>query len=110
MTFARATRRGWGSLFREPGLGLLLRDDGKDFDCRLRDVIENPDLVNPEPILRPIKASQALDPAPAQLGRLVAQVQLDGVPDPRLRVSSKGPQAVDGLRGQDDLERHLARL
>ena len=106
----RATRRGWGSLFREPGLGLVLRDDGEDFDCRLRDVIEHPDLVNPEPVLWPIDTAQALDAGPAQLGRLVAQVQLDGVPDTRLEVGSNGSQALDRLRGQDDLERHLARL
>jgi hypothetical protein len=110
LTLARATRRGWGSLFREPGFGLFLRDDGKDFDRRFRDVIENPHILDPEPILRPIKSSQVFDPAPAQLGRLMAQVQLDGVPDIRPKVGAEGPQALDGLGGQDDLERHLARL
>jgi hypothetical protein len=40
----------------------------------------------------------------------VAQVQLDGIPDPRLEVSPQGFQTRDCLRGQDDLERHLARL
>ena len=40
----------------------------------------------------------------------VAQVQLDGIPNTRLEVSSQGFQTRDSLRGQDDLEAHLARL
>jgi hypothetical protein len=39
----------------------------------------------------------------------VAQVQLDGIPDTRLEVSSQGFQTRNGLRGQDDLKAHLAR-
>ena len=110
MTSARATRRGRGSLFREPGLGLLLRDDGEDFNRRFGDVIEHPDLIHPKPILRPIQATQAPDAALAQLGRLVAQVQLDGVPDTLLEVGPQSSQALNRLRGQDYLERHLAIL
>jgi hypothetical protein len=40
----------------------------------------------------------------------VAQVQLDGIPDTGLEVSSHGFQTRDSLRGQDDLKAHLARL
>jgi hypothetical protein len=89
---------------------LPLGDDGEDLDRRFRDVIEHPHLVNPEPVLGPIETAQALDPTPAQLGRLVAQVQLDGVPDRCSSIGPEGPQTLDGLRSQDDLEPHLARL
>ena len=74
MTFARATRLGWDSLLRKPGFGFLLRDNGKDFDGLLGDVIEHPDFTYPEPIFGLIETSQALDPTLADLGRLVPQV------------------------------------
>ena len=83
---ARATRRGWGSLFCEPGCRFDFRDDGEDFDGLFGDVIEHPDLINPEAILRPIKPAESLDATLAQPPRLVPQVQLDGVPDPDANV------------------------
>ena len=76
-TSASATRRGGDTLLVEPRLRVGFRDDRKDFDCCFCDVIEHPDLAHPQTILRALQSSEALDPATADLRRLVAEVQLD---------------------------------
>jgi hypothetical protein len=103
-TFARAIRRGRSTLLREPTLGLALRDDREDFDVCLCNVIEHPDLVCPEPVLRPPQATQPLDAATTELGGLMAQVLLDGAPHTRSDVSAKFPKPCDRIWGEDDLK------
>ena len=83
-----------------------LRDDGEDVDFCFCDVIEHPNLIHPQTILRPLKASKTLDPAPAHLGRFVAQVDLEGIPDLRSVVGRQGTQLLSGARREDDLEPH----
>lgn len=110
LTFARATRFGLDTLFRKPGFRLLLRDDGKDFNDTLRDVIKHPDFSDSEPVLRTIQATQALDAALADLPGLVPQVELQGLSNTGSDVGAQGAKILDRLRGKDDLESHLARL
>src|SRR3989304_5901888 len=90
-TLASATRRGWDSLLCKPRCRLILRDDSEDFDCLFRDVIEHPDLINPEAILRPIQAVEPLDATLADPFRLVPPVPFGGVPTPCADVPTAGP-------------------
>jgi hypothetical protein len=83
---------------------LGLRDDGEDVDFRFCDVIEHPNFIDSQPILRLLKTSEALDPAPAHLGGLVSQVDLEGVLDLRAVVGRQGTQLHSGARREDDLE------
>jgi hypothetical protein len=95
LTFASATLLGWGSLFREPGFGLLLRDDGEDLDDFGDDVIERRNFTNSKSILRLIETAQALDSTLADLAWLVPQVELDGISDSRSEI---GPESSQALR------------
>src|SRR5262245_3791777 len=74
LTFANATSRNRGSLLFEPFLRLRFRDDGKDLDCCFLDVIKDPNLTNPQAILRSAQASQPFNPAFAYLCRFVTEV------------------------------------
>ena len=65
----------------EPGLGLLLVDDREDFDRGLGNVIEHPDLVDSEAILRLTQTSEPLDAALARFRRLESEVTFEGVSD-----------------------------
>jgi hypothetical protein len=49
------------ALLFEPGLRLFFRDDGEDLDLRFRNVIEHPDVVNGESILRLAQAAKSFD-------------------------------------------------
>jgi hypothetical protein len=75
-------------------------------DFRFGDVIEHPYLPNPEAVLRSLEATQPLDTAPAQLGRLVSKVQLDTVSNLGPRMSRETGQLPSGVRRHDDLEAH----
>src|SRR5713226_2497140 len=70
LTSARATRRIGRPVLGEPARRFRFRDDCKDLDGFGRDVIEDSYLPNPEPILWLTQATQALDPALADPGRL----------------------------------------
>jgi hypothetical protein len=70
-TFAKATRRVWGSLLVEPLVGRRFRDDREDLDRRFGDVIKDPNLVHPQAVLRVLQAAKAFDPASADLRRRV---------------------------------------
>ena len=100
LTFARAIRRGRCTCVREPALRFTLRDDREDFDVCFSNVIEHPDLVNPEPVLRPFQASQPLDSAATELVGLMAQVLLDCFPNSGADASGKcsefSPQSGPG--------------
>jgi hypothetical protein len=83
-----------------------LRDDGEDLDFCFCDVIEHPNLIYAQSILRLLKASETLDPAPAHLCGLEAQVDLKGIPDLRPVVGRQGTQLLSGARREGDLEPH----
>jgi len=89
---------------------LLLRDDREDFDPCFCNVIEHPDLINPESVLWLLQAAQPLDAATTQLGRLVTQMSLDGASHPGSNVSAERSKLRDRCGSEDNLEPHLARL
>jgi hypothetical protein len=60
-------------------LRLGFGDDREDFDGGLCDVIEHPYLVNPQAILRLTETFEPLDPASADLRRLVSQMALQSI-------------------------------
>jgi hypothetical protein len=93
----------------EPTLGFGCRDDREDFNGARRDVIKHSYFPDPKPILRPLKASQAFDPALADAGRFVAQVPFEGVPDLAALKSREGPEGPGSRRSHDDFVAHLAR-
>src|SRR5436309_12313800 len=81
LTLARATSRTRRACLVEPGLGLLFFDNREDFDCGLGNVIEHPDLVNSEAILRLTQSSEPLDATLACFRRLESEVTFEGIPD-----------------------------
>jgi hypothetical protein len=68
-------------LLVEPGVRLLFRDDGKDLDFRFSNVIEHPDVANPETVLRLAHTAKSLNAALADLHRLVLQMPLNRILD-----------------------------
>src|SRR5258706_11702298 len=76
---ARATGRIRLSVRLEPLRRFGLGDDREDFDVFDRDVIVDPNLPHPKPILRLTQPAQVLDPALADPGGLVPQVPLESL-------------------------------
>jgi hypothetical protein len=72
--------------------------------------MEHPHITDPQPILRALHATKALDPAATDLRRLVTQVSFDGIAHLRPDVGSQRPQLIDGAGSQDDLERHSGQI
>jgi hypothetical protein len=66
-------------------LGLRLDDDREHFDICARNIIENPDLVYSQPVLRPGDTPQALDSALAHLGGFMAKMRFERFLDGGLR-------------------------
>ena len=64
----------------EPLRRFGFRDDRKDFDGFVRDVIEYSHLSHPKTILGLAQRSQTFDPTLAHPGRLVTQVPFESVP------------------------------
>lgn len=89
---------------------MLFRDDRKDFDACFRDVIEHPDLMNPEAILRPFDATEPLDAAAAHLRGLVTEVEFDRLTDPATDVRPEGLELPYRRGGEDDLEPHSGQI
>jgi hypothetical protein len=86
---------------------LRLGDDGKDFDRRFSNVIEHPDVANPQSVLWLAEAAQPLNATLADLGRFVFEVTVDRILDQRSVVARQPPKHLRGLWSQDDVERHL---
>ncbi len=91
----------------QPGIGLGFRHDGQDLHDRFAHVVKYPDLItDAEAVLRVRDPAQPLDAAAAHLGRLVPQVQFEGVTDRGAGVRREAVQVLDRLRGQHDLVGH----
>jgi len=90
----------------EPGLGLLLFDDREDFDCGLGNVIEHPDLVDSEAILRLTQASEALDATLAGFRWLESEVTFESIPNLAADTRWQPKKLPAGRRRQHDLEPH----
>src|SRR3990167_2314776 len=78
LTFASATVVGCAR-FVEPPLRRGFGDDGEVFDRTLGNVIEHPDIVDAQTVLRLLHPAQALDAALADLRRSEPKVALHGV-------------------------------
>jgi hypothetical protein len=65
----------------EPRVGLGFRDDRKDLDFFVGDVIEDANLFNAEAELWSSQPAQALDSTPGDPGRLVPEVCFESIPD-----------------------------
>jgi hypothetical protein len=84
-------------------LRLGFRDDCEDFEGFVRDVMEHPDLSDPEAELRFAHATKSLDAALACLSGLVAQVRFDRLLDLGTPVRSQDLRRPCASRGQNDL-------
>src|SRR3990170_154397 len=71
-TLASATSRLRRAGRREPLRGLRFRDDGEDLDFLVDEVIEHPELIHAETILRSTQPAHALDSTPGRFHRLAA--------------------------------------
>src|SRR5437870_6190987 len=103
LTLARATARTRRAFLVEPALGLLLFDDREDFDCGLGNVIEHPDFVDSEAILRLTHAPEPLDATLARLGRLESEVTFEGIPNLAANTRGQSLKRLAGIRCQHDL-------
>ena len=110
LTAERATSRDRRAFFVEPRVGLLLGDDGEDFDRCFRNVREHPDLSDSKSVLRLAQPTKALDTTLATLARRVAQMTCQCIFDPRPVISGKLPEALRGFRCQDDRETHFGQM
>lgn len=97
LTSASATFLGlaWvGRPFRvEPSLRFGFCDDREDLDFGLCNVIEHPDVIDAQAVLRLPQASETLDSAPAVL-RLVCEMQLESPLDSRANRTGKAFSAA----------------
>ena len=82
LTRARATACVGRAFPFEPGLRLGLGDDGEDFDRCFRNVIEHPDVVDPQAVLRTTQTPQPFDSTLAEFGRLEPEMALDRITNP----------------------------
>src|SRR5438067_5200746 len=98
-TWASATSRLGSSARREPRRGFVFRDDREDFDPVFFDLIEHPNFSHPEPVLGLAQPAQPFDSALADLGRLMPQVPVDGIPDLRAQVRRKPGDPSELKRG-----------
>src|SRR6516165_1362827 len=67
------------SYLLEPLVRVGFRHNGQDLDLVALDVIEDPQVFDAEPVLRIVPFPKAFDPALADLGRLVPQMDLHRV-------------------------------
>ena len=86
------------------------RDDRKDLDFFIGDVIEDANLLNAETELGSSQPAKALDSTFGDLGWLVPEMGLERILDRRALVRRKGTKAHGGAWGKDDLETHLATI
>src|SRR4051812_12021010 len=73
----------WRPLLVESRLGVRLRDDRENLDLGLCNVIEHPDVSDPQAILRLAHPAEPLDPTLADFCRLVRQMYIERSYDAR---------------------------
>ena len=98
LTLARATALTGRAFLVEPGLGFLFFDDREDFDCSLGNVIEHPDVVDPEAILRLPQPPEPLDATLAGFGRLESKMALKRIPDLTADMGGESLQRLGGIK------------
>lgn len=82
----------------KPRVGLCLRDDGEDLDRAVRDVIEHPNVIDAEPVLRAAHPPESLHAALTGPCRLVPEKSVKRVADRGAAVGREGPKLADGAR------------
>ena len=87
-------------------MSLRLRDDRKDVDRSLFDVIENPLFVYSQTVFGALQTPKALDTALADLRGFVSEMSLDGIPNPGPHVGAKPLDLLEGCWRHDDLKGH----
>ena len=110
---ARATSRAalrWRPLLVEPRLGVRFRDDREDLDLRLCNVIEHPDVSDPQAILRLAHPPEPLDPTLADLCRLVRQVHVERLYDARPKRHRQILERPCSSRRKNDLKCHCGQI
>jgi hypothetical protein len=77
-------------------------------------IVENANLIDTEPELRPTGPTQPLDPAAARLLRLVAKMDFHSVANRRPDISFQSHEVLDRFRREHNVEAHsgyvMARL
>jgi hypothetical protein len=86
----------------EPYVGLRFGHDRQNFDGRTRNIIEHPDIVNAQPILRPTQSSQPFDATATRFLRLVPQMRFERTSHRHPNVRRQPPEVFDGFRGKND--------
>ena len=76
------------------------REDGEDFDTVFYNVIEHPHVIYPQSVLGPVQSAEALDPALAQLRRLVLELLRHGGLDSRPVPCRQLHELLVGRRGK----------
>jgi hypothetical protein len=94
------------SCLLEPTLRLGFWHDRQDLNLQPNNIIEHSNFVDAESVLWLSHPAESLDPALAELGRLVAEVDLHRVTDSRSLASLKPPQALHRISGKDNLIAH----
>jgi hypothetical protein len=90
--------------------GLRFGHDGQNFDGRAGNIIEHPDIVDPQLVLRAVQSPQSLDPATTGFLGPVLEMGFErgshGGPNVRLQAL----KIVDSFWGEDDVERHSGQI
>jgi hypothetical protein len=105
-TLASATSRFSDSLFGEPGFRFGFRDDGEDLDRLACDVIEHPDVIHSEPVLRAAQPPEALNATLTDFGRFVTKMGFQRVSHPRSRISFELFERLNRAWRKHDLVAH----
>jgi len=98
------------SLTSQPELRLRLLNDCNHFYLVNANVIEHPYVPDPKPILRSSDSPQTLDAAPADLGRSMHKMAVDGVPDLGADVRSQGTVVSPGTGCEGDPVGHSGQI
>jgi hypothetical protein len=75
-----------------------------------RNIIEHPDVADPQPVLRPAQSSQSLDSATARFLGLVPEIRFERSSYSRPNVRFQALKIVDSFWGEDDVERHSGQI
>jgi hypothetical protein len=88
----------------KPSVRSRFRDDAKDSDVLTKNPVKDPQVINAKSIPRPRKPAKTLDPALADLGWLVPQMDLDCVAHLGSFVSAQATEIFDSFWGRNNLK------
>jgi hypothetical protein len=94
----------------KPSLRFRFVNNREHFNPRPMNVIEYPNVADPEPVLGLRQASQPFDSGSARLLRLVSQVYLDSIANLHPKPGGQRFKVVHRLGRQNDLKRHSGQI